>query len=83
MRQLEQKQTFWRAGRRMTAPDRSNPNTYKVRKAKVGGYRDEFTPDQVAAIDAMIASRLIPVFGYGGRADEQPAIVQEAVVEGR
>jgi hypothetical protein len=81
MRQLEQKQTFWRSGSRMTAPDRSNPNTYKVRKAKVGGYRDEFTPDQVAAIDAMVASRLIPVFGYSHGADDQPAVTHEAAVE--
>jgi hypothetical protein len=39
MRQLEQKRVFWLAGRRMLAKDRSNPNTYKVRRAKVGGYR--------------------------------------------
>ena len=81
MRQLEQKQTFWRAGRRMTAPDRSNPNTYKVRKAKVGGYRDEFSPDQVAAIDAMVTSRLIPVFGYDRRANNRAPATQEAAVE--
>ncbi len=81
MRQLEQKQTFWRAGRRMTAPDRSNPNTYKVRKAKVGGYRDEFTPEQVAVIDAMVASRLIPMFGYNREAGTRPLATQEAAVE--
>jgi hypothetical protein len=80
MRQLEQKQTFWRSGSRMTAPDRSNPNAFKVRKAKVGGYRDEFTPEQVAAIDAMVASRLIPVFGYDRSADTQPS-TYEATVE--
>jgi hypothetical protein len=64
MRALEQKRTFWLSGSRMTARDRDNPNTYKVRKAKVGGYRDEFTAEQLQAIDSLVAARLIPVFGY-------------------
>lgn len=64
MRALEQKRVFWLSGRRMLATDRSNPNTYKVRRAKVGGYRDDFTADQLASIDAMIRDRLMPVFGY-------------------
>jgi hypothetical protein len=66
MRALEEKRVFWLSGRRMLAKDRSNPNTYKVRRAKVGGYRDDFTPEQLAAIDAMVAERLLPGFGYGG-----------------
>jgi Sulfotransferase domain len=64
MRALEQKRVFWLSGRRMLAKDRSNPDTYKVRRAKVGGYRDDFTPEQLAVIDAMVAERLLPVFGY-------------------
>lgn len=64
MRALEQKRVFWLSGRRMLAPDRKNLDTYKVRRAKVGGYRDDFTPEQLRAIDEMIAQRLIPVFGY-------------------
>lgn len=73
MRALEQKRTFWLSGSRMTARDRDNPNTYKVRKAKVGGYRDEFTPEQQQAIDQLIAARLIPVFGYVPEPDREPA----------
>lgn len=65
MRALEQKRVFWLSGRRMLAKDRSNPNTYKVRRAKVGGYRDDFKPEQLAKIDALIAERLLPAFGYG------------------
>ncbi|MBK8174909.1 MAG: sulfotransferase domain-containing protein [Rhodospirillales bacterium] len=64
MRALEQKRTFWLSGRRMLAKDRKNINTYKVRRAKVGGYRDDFTAEQLAAIDAMVENRLVPVFGY-------------------
>jgi Sulfotransferase domain. len=73
MRALEQKRVFWLAGSRMTAGDRSNPNSFKVRKAKVGGYRDEFTPAQLREIDSMVAQRLIPMFGYG-----QPQAVGDA-----
>lgn len=67
----------------MTAPDTRNPNTFKVRKAKVGGYRDEFTPEQLAAIDDMIASRLIPVFGYERGGPERSPQTQEARVDGQ
>lgn len=64
MRQLEQKRVFWLAGRRMLAKDRGNLNTYKVRRAKVGGYRDDFTPEQLAAINSLVEQRMVPVFGY-------------------
>jgi Sulfotransferase domain len=70
MRMLEQKRVFWLSGRRMLAKDRSNPDTYKVRRAKVGGYRDDFTPEQLASIDAMVEKRLLPVFGYS-RSEQQ------------
>jgi hypothetical protein len=65
MRQLEQKRVFWLSGRRMLAKDRNNLDTYKVRRAKVGGYRDDFTPAQLEAIDTLVNTRLLPVFGYG------------------
>ncbi|MCU0838212.1 MAG: sulfotransferase domain-containing protein [Rhodospirillales bacterium] len=77
MRALEQKRVFWLSGRRMLAGDRSDPNTYKVRRAKVGGYRDDFTPEQQATIDRLVVSTLAPVFGYterhsAGAADAAP-----------
>jgi len=77
MRQLEQKRVFWLSGRRMLAKDRSNPNTYKVRRAKVGGYRDDFTQEQLAAIDALVSASLLPGFGYGP--GEAPAGQRAAV----
>ncbi len=64
MRELEQKRVFWLAGRRMLATDRSNPNTYKVRRAKVGGYRDDFSAEELAQIDRIVESTLAPVYGY-------------------
>ena len=42
MRKLEEKSTFWLAGSRMKPGDKANPNSFKVRRAKVGGYRDYF-----------------------------------------
>jgi hypothetical protein len=64
MRDKERENYFWRSGSRVQAKDVNDPNTYKVRKAKVGGYRDYFDEDQVAEMDAMVDSRLLPVFGY-------------------
>jgi hypothetical protein len=64
MKKMEQKKTFWLSGGRMVPKDRDNPNTYKVRRAKVGGYRDYFDDDQVARIEALVNSTLSPYYGY-------------------
>jgi hypothetical protein len=66
MRALESRRVFWRSGSRMTPRDRSNPDSYKVRRAVVGGYRDYFEDDELKQIDELVRSRLDPVFGYGG-----------------
>lgn len=65
MRKLETQRTFWLSGGRMTPRDRDDPNSYKVRRAKVGGYRDYFDDEQVSRIDALVEEKLSPVFGYG------------------
>lgn len=65
MKKMEQKQVFWLSGGRMVPKDRDNPNTYKVRRAKVGGYRDYFDDSQVEQIDALVDNSLSPYFGYG------------------
>jgi len=64
LRKKEQENYFWRSGSRVQAKDVNDPNTYKVRKAKVGGYRDYFDDNQVAELVAMVDSRLLPMFGY-------------------
>lgn len=64
LRKKEQENYFWRSGSRVQAKDVNDPNTFKVRKAKVGGYRDYFDDDQVAELDAMVDSQLLPAFGY-------------------
>jgi len=66
MRGLEAGAAFGSTDRRITPGDPKNPQSFKVRRAKVGGYRDYFTDDEVAAIDDLVATRLAPEFGYGG-----------------
>ena len=64
MKKMESKQQFRLAGGRMMPRDKDNPNSYKVRRAKVGGYRDYFSDEEVAAIDAHLADTLDPLFQY-------------------
>jgi alcohol sulfotransferase len=71
MKKMEEKKTFWLSGGRMVPKDRSNPNSYKVRRAKVGGYRDYFDDRQVAEIEAVTAANLDPFFGYTAGADRR------------
>jgi len=64
MKKMEQKKTFWLAGSRMVPKDRNNPNSFKVRRAKVGGYRDHFSEEQIAEIQQIIDSNLARSFQY-------------------
>jgi len=73
MRKLEAKRTFWLSGSRMAPADRSNPNSYKVRRGKVGGYRNDIAPEKIARIDALVTERLDPRLGYGQRPDSRLA----------
>lgn len=58
-------------GTRLQPGDPSNPDSYKVRRAQVGGYADYFTPAETAALDEFVAQELSPVFGYAGRFSQQ------------
>jgi hypothetical protein len=51
-------------GDRLKAGDTEDPDSFKVRRGKVGGYKDYFTPEQLERIDALIRDRLSPAFGY-------------------
>lgn len=64
MRQMETKRTFWMSGSRMVAKDLGNPDSFKVRKAKVGGYRDYFEPAQCEELEALVQRDLSDFFGY-------------------
>jgi len=64
MKKMEGAQQFRLAGGRMMPRDKDNPDSFKVRKGKVGGYRDYFTDEEVAAIDRRLAETLAPLFNY-------------------
>ena len=65
MKQLEQSAAFGRDDRRIVPGEASNPESFKVRRGKVGGYRDYLSGEQAAALDQLVAGRLSPAYGYG------------------
>ena len=65
MRKMEQENAGkLAANARLKPGDANDPSSFKVRRAKVGGWRDYVTENQAAAIDALVRERLNPVFGY-------------------
>lgn len=64
MRKLEERNVFWFAGGRMKPGKKGDPNTYKVRRAKVDGYRDYFNDEERAEIDRLVSHDLSPNYGY-------------------
>lgn len=66
MKRLEQSQTFDSGSRRLMIKDASNPNAFKVRRGKVGGYSDYFNETELDEIDRLIAS-LPPIYAYQPR----------------
>jgi hypothetical protein len=66
MKKLEEKKAFSASGARLVPGRKGDPNTYKVRRAKVGGYRDYFDDEQLARIDALVEETMRPDFGYTG-----------------
>lgn len=65
MRRMEQENaTKLSAPRSMKPGDVTDPSSFKVRRAKVGGWKDYFSEEQAEAIDAMVREKLSPVFGY-------------------
>jgi hypothetical protein len=65
LRSIEQQSAakFW-VNSRLRPTDVSNPDAFKVRRGKVGGYYDYFDEAQSAQIDEMINQSLDPAFGY-------------------
>jgi len=46
--------------------DRSDHESFKTRKGRVGGHVDDLPPEQIRELDLRIARDLNPEFGYGG-----------------
>jgi alcohol sulfotransferase len=49
---------------RLTPADPQDVDSFKVRRGKVGGYRDYFDDEQIAVMDTLVRKRLDPTFGY-------------------
>jgi hypothetical protein len=64
LRKLETSGFFKQGGMRLRV--RGDETTYKVRRGKVGGFRDDFTPEQADELEQVVAQRLSPRFGYEG-----------------
>ena len=62
LRQLELSNHFEGGG--LKRRDTSDPDSLKVRRARVGGYREDFSPAQITEMDALVEERLSPTLGY-------------------
>jgi hypothetical protein len=62
LQQMEQAGHF--KDSRLRARDTSNPDTYKVRRGKIGGYRDYLTPEQCTQMELFIQAELASSYGY-------------------
>jgi hypothetical protein len=61
MKRMERNNEF--TSRILRATDSSDPDSFKVRKGKVGGYRDHFDQHDLAYIESHLAG-LNPAYGY-------------------
>jgi len=75
MKKMEAKKVFRLSGGRVATRDPANPDAYKARRAKVGGWRDYFSDQEIERIEAVVTQELSPSFGYpvGGAATDLPA----------
>jgi hypothetical protein len=62
LQKLETSGTFSQGGMRLV--NANDPSTFKVRRGKVGGYRDDFDPQQVAELEALVRDNILPELGY-------------------
>jgi hypothetical protein len=64
MRRREQQQSGLTARQALAARDKDNPDTYKARRGKIGGFVDYFDPQQMAVIHELLDAELMAFFGY-------------------
>lgn len=62
LQKLETQGTFSQGGMKLVNAD--DPSTYKVRRGKVGGYREDFDEHQVAELEALVRENILPELGY-------------------
>ncbi len=62
LQKLETRGTFSQGGMKLVNKD--DPSTYKVRRGKVGGYREDFDERQVEELEALVRDTIAPELGY-------------------
>jgi hypothetical protein len=62
----DKEQSGYFDNRSLSLRDAGDPETRKVRRGRVAGYRDDLTPEQTAWVDELIETRLASAYGYGG-----------------
>ena len=62
LQKLETSGTFRQGGMKLVNAD--DPSTFKVRRGKVGGYREDFDEYQVAELEALVRDNILPELGY-------------------
>jgi sulfotransferase family protein len=62
LQKLETSGTFSQGGMKLV--NANDPSTFKVRRGKVGGYREDFPPEQVAELEALVRDNILPELGY-------------------
>jgi hypothetical protein len=62
LQKLETSGTFQQGGMKLV--NRDDPSTYKVRRGEIGGYRKDFTPEQVTELEALVRANILPELGY-------------------
>jgi hypothetical protein len=56
---------------RLRAANPKDPDSFKVRRAKVFGYRDYFQGEDLSRLETLVNSELDPRFGYSQNAKER------------
>ncbi len=62
LQKLETSGTFSQGGMKLV--NANDPSTFKVRRGKVGGYREDFEAAQVAELEALVRDNILPELGY-------------------
>jgi hypothetical protein len=70
MKKMEREGSFGDKSRRFSSGRQESSDAYKVRRGKIGGYRDYFTDEQLLDIDALVETTLAPEYGYTNRPDK-------------
>jgi hypothetical protein len=62
LQKMETKGTFSQGGMKLV--NANDPSTYKVRRGKVGGYKEDFDAHQVEELEALVRANILPELGY-------------------